>query len=340
MLRLLRNKRVTLLLRVGVSVGLLTWVLSRVDLSSVWHFVSSASPLLFCLAFLAFFLSWSTMSWQLSRTMRLHGSDFRVMTLLNISLRAFFYGFVLPGDVSAGAVKWYLLSKYGHGLRSLAAILYVRIVNLTVLMCVGLGAILVGWPFESKALIPLLVAALAATVCFIVLLHTGFMGAVAKRLLALPVLPRLHQGKVKQAEEEACHVLAVFTTFPLRDIVSLFLISILYKLTVVLSMWLLARAIRVDISYVTFLWVHSGLELIQMLPISFSGVGVRDVALVVMLRQVDVPSSAAVAVALGCLAIRVLQVCLGGLLVLRQSLISEQPPVGGQAPTGEESSKE
>lgn len=339
MFKLLRTKRVTLLLRVGVSVGLLTWVLSRVDLSSVWQFLSSASPVLFCLAFVAFFSSWSIMSWQLSRTMRLHGSHFRMMTLLNISLRAFFYGFVLPGDVSTGLVKWYLLSKHGHKLRALAAILYVRIVNLTVLMCVGLGAILAGWPFESKALVPVLVAALAATVLFIVLLHTGVMGAVVKRLLALPVLPRLRQGKVKRAEEEACNVLAVFTTFPLKDILSLFLISILYKLTVVLSMWLLARAIRVDISYVTFLWVHSGLELIQMPPISFSGVGVRDVALVVMLRQVDVSSSAAVAVALGCLAIRVLQVCLGGLLVLRQSLISEQPPVSEQAPAGEESPK-
>ena len=66
----------------------------------------------------------------------------------------------------------------------------------------------------------------------------------------------------------------------------------------VAAVWCLARAVDVDVSPMTLAWVFAAVSLLQALPISVAGVGVREVSFVALLGLYDIPASQALTLSL------------------------------------------
>jgi len=82
-------------------------------------------------------------------------------------------------------------------------------------------------------------------------------------------------------------------------------------------MFLLALSIGLNLSFLDLGWIRSFIVIITMLPISFSGIGVREASLIVLLQPYSVSSSDAVALSFLLLGKIILFGTIGALLEAR-----------------------
>ncbi|HEU5366812.1 MAG TPA: lysylphosphatidylglycerol synthase transmembrane domain-containing protein [Ktedonobacterales bacterium] len=83
------------------------------------------------------------------------------------------------------------------------------------------------------------------------------------------------------------------------------LLSACYEALLVLGMYQLALGLGIQVSYLNLLWIITLVSTSQALPITFAGIGVRDVALTFLLGGLGVPGAAAIALSFAVLAFNV-----------------------------------
>ncbi len=83
------------------------------------------------------------------------------------------------------------------------------------------------------------------------------------------------------------------------------LLSIAYQGLLVLAAYQLALGLGLHISYFNLAWVMTLVAIAQALPVTFAGIGVRDVALTYLLSGLGVPAPAALALSFTVLALNI-----------------------------------
>jgi hypothetical protein len=85
-------------------------------------------------------------------------------------------------------------------------------------------------------------------------------------------------------------------------------------------LYLLARGINIDVSFIDFIWVYAAVSLVRALPISVAGLGAREAVFVLLLGPLGVDSEAAVTLGLLALANQLALAVLGGGLELKAAI--------------------
>ena len=75
-------------------------------------------------------------------------------------------------------------------------------------------------------------------------------------------------------------------------------ISLLAHLIGTAGYWLLALSLGMELSLMAIGWIRAGMMLATLLPVSISGLGVREAASLVLLSYYNVPADAAIAYSL------------------------------------------
>jgi uncharacterized membrane protein YbhN (UPF0104 family) len=254
--------------------------------------------------------------WILTRAQKISLS---VRQLLVINLSTAFYGLFLPGYLSGGAIRWYKISRPDNkSVEALAAIGYNRLVELGSVVLLGL----VFWagdpmartnPFIALVFVGLLVALAAASL----LLFSTTASAYVLRLVGrLPLT-----GWADAAQCKLTDILVTSNSFgvlPYSDRGYVLGLSCARHLGGIISTFLLARSLALDLSVMNVGWVRSALQIVLMLPISLSGLGVREGSLILMLQPYGVPAPAAVALSLLILGHGLVGPVIGGILEARK----------------------
>ena len=143
-------------LSLAVTVALIAYLCLRISFREVLSAFAGLHPGWLVLAFANALLGRYFISYQTSYAMRVYGVRYSAWQMFSITLRTLFYGSFLPGEIGAAGVKWFLISKM-DGLRAetFAAMVYLRLNQLIILLGMGIVAIMIKWPFPSRALFPL-----------------------------------------------------------------------------------------------------------------------------------------------------------------------------------------
>jgi hypothetical protein len=88
----------------------------------------------------------------------------------------------------------------------------------------------------------------------------------------------------------------------------------------ILGFAFLAMSLHVELSLLTIGWVRVVIQGLMMLPISLSGIGIREGSMVILLQEYDVSASDAVALAFIMFAVNIVLNSLGGVLELANFL--------------------
>ena len=75
-------------------------------------------------------------------------------------------------------------------------------------------------------------------------------------------------------------------------------ISLLAHLIGTVGYWLLALSLDLELSLMAIGWIRAGMMLATLLPVSISGLGVREAASLVLLSYYGIPADAAIAYSL------------------------------------------
>lgn len=316
------SRSLLLAFKVVVTISLLAFVLSIVALPEIFAVLGSADLLLVGLAVGVIVLDQYLGAIQfklLTGTLEL---EFTVGGLFRINMIAAFYQLFLPGSLSGGVARWYMLGnperRYSH---AFSCVLFNRLVeNITLIVAGALCWWFSGSPPLGYRVGLLLLVLLLAFSSVYALMFTRLSlpaGALASGAALIGRLPETWVSRLSEIHAQ----LGRAREFPAHSHAYVFALSLARQAIGILGFFWLAQSIVLPIGALELGWVRSFVQLAAQVPISIAGLGVREGTLLALLPLYGVGPPAAVAFSFLLLARAMLLALGGGLLEARYRLI-------------------
>jgi glycosyltransferase 2 family protein len=303
------------LLRIFFTVVVLSLLITRIDFASTMSSLRAVQPGYLLAALILYFAYRFLWGYLMSFALIPLRLDFTILQLFKINLIAGFYAVVLPGTMLAGgAVSWYKLARpSGKPFEAGSLVVYFRLVHTLTLLAIGL----VGMWFDSH-LLPDLRLKAAILLVGVMLLLLPFvspafthlaegMGRTVSRRLIIP-------GRLRDKGLAIWGPLIALQALRGWTIVFVLGLSLVSNLLGILVWFVLARAVGIQLSIFVIGWIAALLFILQMIPVSVAGLGVREASLVLLLGRYGVPEVQALGFSLAIFASMVLVAMVGGLL--------------------------
>jgi glycosyltransferase 2 family protein len=241
-------------------------------------------------AVLVTFLGVVLSAWRWQRVLEVFDAHIALRTLTTIYLASLFIGTVLPTTIGGDVLRVSRVSSITGSRTAFGSVALERLTGFLVLPLIVLCgfAIRPSLLEERRSWLALLVAAITlALLGFVVLAvgHPRLAGRFAERENWTRFIGAVHQG-VDRLRREPAQVVRVMGT------------ALLYQLSVIAVFALVFRALDLDVPIAAVLAFVPAVLMIQVLPISISGLGVREGALALFLHPFGVSDAQALAAGL------------------------------------------
>ena len=285
-----------LALRLGVTGGLLALLLAKAPHPSELLPDGHVDTLLLLGgAVLATFVGVVLAAWRWQRVLHLFGLDLTVPTLTRHCLSGMFVGNVLPSTIGGDVVRVTRVgSETGSPSDAFGSVALERLTGFVALPFL----VAAGIAFEPSVLgarhvwVPILVAGATLALLALILIaagHPRLAGRFMHRENWTRYLGAVHRG-VDRLRRDPRQILPVLST------------AVAYQCSVVAVYALIFRALGIPVGYGALLVYAPAVLMLQVLPVSLAGLGVREGALVLLLHDTlmrnGLPDSRAVAAGL------------------------------------------
>lgn len=252
-------------------------------------------------------------AWVAYMTTRASGLRLRFVALVRINLVARFYTIALPRGASA-AVRWHHYRQGGCGHAAAALLVFENLVSVFTLFfgaafVLSLEAAHAG--ALAQGLLPVawlgVFGAMAALLPF---LHRA--SARRFRYLLQPLVQR--PGRLGAMVGRFLEAIDRYHSITARQVGWIFFASAVGYVFFVLSAWVLAISMSLGVGLLAIAWVRAVTLLVALVPVTVAGIGLRDGALIVLLRDYGVSPGTAFAYAIASFAIQLLLGLLGALI--------------------------
>lgn len=298
------KKYLVLALKVVLSAGLIWYIFRRIDFSSAWATLVSIPPGAVLAALAILLLQLVLSAFRMKELLRQLGRDCGLPALLDICWIGAFFSQTLISFVGGDAMRVWRMVRFK---------IPVAIATQSVLLdrLAGFGGIVV----VLLATIPFLVPLLESLEMKIGLLLIA--GGVLGFIFSVFVLRRLPE---RFARHRIIAAIAGFASRGLyiarsgRGAAHVLGLSVLVQFANVLILFILARGLSINLGFGVFVIFMPTVLFLSMLPISISGWGVREGAMVGALAVVGVPTHQSLALSI-CFGLSLVFVSLpGGLM--------------------------
>jgi len=234
--------------------------------------------------------------------------------------KAFLYGcfftLVLPGQVFGEAAKIVIFGKYTDRYdRSISTVVIDKITGVITLLITGLTGLLF-----AKAELPGALTAIMI-VCVIALLAILFslrIKGVHRMALMLASLPKKISPKLSKVSDSAGSLVETWREYLYKPI----LIAKSIAIGMVFNVALLSQFIivcwhyEIPVGVIDLCWIMAVVNVVQTLPISLAGIGVRDASLVSMFAYIGIPAESAMILAVVLLLVIIFRAIAGAVCIL------------------------
>lgn len=289
-----------------LSIAVLVYIARGLDLQRLRSHLVSVDPFLFVLALALIFFQTFVLNGRWELIMRALGVSLDWLAGWRILMISLWFNQVLPSSVGGDAVRMWLLRQRGvqwpEAVKGVAADRFTALIGLIVLMVAGLPLLL------SR------VSNQAAILAIGGLTLAGVAGTVV--LLTLDRLPRRLIAHPAIASFVRFGTLVRFLLLRSERRALLFGSALLIHLVTAAACYALARGVGAQLSVLDAVVLIPPVVLLTAVPISISGWGVREGAMVACLGLAGVPSEEALSVSLLLGAISVIIGLVGGAIWL------------------------
>lgn len=329
------RKLATNIARITISIGLIGYLLTSVDLRALTDSIGEANLWVLLATILLVWISWSVAAARWYMLLRASGWPISLLESWVITQSARFYGFLTPGQIGSEVVRWARLSAKdrGNAVDVGLSLIFDRLTGFVALVMFAMVAMLnypsaLITPVSRLAIGGLLVGMLAFMVVIV---------AQVERMLP----PRL----VYRWEELAASVTS--RSRPLKQIIDAIgvyrgkfvaillalALSIIYHVLNIFVNQLVATSLNLQLSFLQMTMLYAAATVLVMLPVSIAGIGVREMTYAQALIDMGFGGPAIVAMPLLVFGITaVATILLGGLLELldafRQLLSGKSESLG------------
>ena len=292
------RKWLKLLLRIGVSLAALTWVLKQVDLGEFREAVKCARWEFLGVVWVFNALLFWARSFRFQLILKKLNCAVSVNTLFGSSAVMALYGMVMPGMLSLAA-KWYVIKRAtGKGAHVVSGMLYNQVSIMVIMLAFGLLAMVITNPLEqleiSNTQVRWLSAGCIVLFVLIVILFAAMLShragrcidAIAERLFRpLPLA-------LRQKGQLVLRQLHVFRTVGVRFHVVIGSLTIITGAIGCGILYMLAAsAANISVPITVFIWLQAIVYILGRIPISVANCGVREFALTGLLSLYGIAKS-------------------------------------------------
>jgi len=303
--------RLSFALRVVVSLGLIAFMLSRLDLENMLRFLRRADAFLVFLTLVTVFVDrlFMVTRWiQLVEALDVRVARWRMVKIFFLST---FFGSFLPSGVGGEAVRAVSFSRLTErGVESVASVVMDRLLGLLSMLLTGLLSLSFFYRVYPHP----------ALLAFVVV---GSIGLVSG--LALALSRRLHAKTLATGKDnwwtKAARAMGRYRA-RLGTLGLVLLLSVGVQLLRVLQAYLLSEALGLGTPAIYFLCFIPPILIVTMLPISIGGWGTTNVAYVALFSQVGMDLDGAFVLSVLILALGIIGNLPGGLIYAAEGFSS------------------
>ncbi|MEM7194516.1 MAG: lysylphosphatidylglycerol synthase transmembrane domain-containing protein [Pseudomonadota bacterium] len=309
---MLSKSRLSLIVKMALSVGLISWLLSGADLPKIWHHIESSNLPLLIFAFVMFYIGYFISACRWKMLMKAQGIDASIGFLLQSFTVGIFFNNFLPSTIGGDASRMYDVWRLaGDKTKAVSIILTDRFFGMFSLLSFGFLA-LQFTPKVQQAIPGVQWYLGGVLTAMIVVLWMIFGGgdSVLKWFLSLRLGPF---GFMQRLMKKVSDALSAFRgrTDVLKKAI---LLSFLLQLNVILHFVLIVAAMNLNVPVVAVFVIIPIAVVILLLPVSINGVGVRETVYVFLFGIFAVSTEHAIAYAWVALAMLLAQGVVGGVV--------------------------
>lgn len=212
-------------------------------------------------------------------------------------LVATFYTMFVPGDLVGGGVTWYLLKRSRERSAAVIAIvlIYLRLVFLASAIPLAIFGLILEDRLHSASLLAALIVASVATVAMTVPLVFRSAARVSGDLIAALTdwFGETVPG-IQRALATARKCITICASASLHGTSVVFGLAVALHLLGATGLWLAADAAHANVPFHAFFWIWPLMIVVHMLPMSFGGLGVREITLIYVLNTLYATSAESV----------------------------------------------
>jgi uncharacterized protein (TIRG00374 family) len=306
------KKTVLFLGKLLISSGLLYLVYRKIPVHDVAQVLFSINLWYLAPIFILLFINTvlSALKWQLF--LRADGVHISLITLTATYLIGSFYNMFLPSNIGGDSYRIYDVAKKSkEGVRTLASVFADRFSGFLALVILGLlSSVVVASRFGEPLFLlgPLLILAL------LFLILAALYKQTPVRLFLR--VTRLNRFAALQRLVDKFFLSVTCYGADLRLLANVMIISFAFQLSVICIVYLLARSLHADVPFIYFSAFVPLIGLMEVLPVSINGIGLRDAGYVFFFGWAGMSDIQTRSLALLFLAMSVCYSLVGGLVYL------------------------
>ncbi|MFO7761132.1 MAG: lysylphosphatidylglycerol synthase transmembrane domain-containing protein [Desulfobia sp.] len=294
------GRRLKLWLKLAISLALVFYLCRLIDFQAMKGALTRVDISFWILSTILGVASIVIHAWKYSILVKNTEIEHSVSQMFRINLITRFYALFMPTALGTEAVRWCKVTggrKDGTGF--LAATLFERSIFVSLLLAAGLIPFLI-YPSPDDNLeqlifttAPILISALVLCLIFIsYFVFSSFQEMV--RSVSAKILPAKKWGEWLKIR---VHNFGLSQGSPYLYF-RIILLTIAWLMIYILRVYFLTRAVDVPLEIIDISWMASLVLLLQMLPISFSGIGVREGAYAYIFAIFGLPPESGILVGL------------------------------------------
>ncbi len=307
------RERALNLLRITLSVSLLGWILANTGLDRLANTLQAADAGLYAVAvgIALFCVTVRAVRWQV--LLRAVGVRLPLMEVARLYYIGAFFNTFLPTGFGGDVVRVLEIGPQANSNQATGTVVVDRLTGFIALFMLALLAL----PFAASAL-PLPVMVLVATAGLGVMGGSAllFEGRVLRALTR-----RLPRALSLAGDGWLGRTYAVITACGWRAIARAIGVSLVFNALMMLAAWLIARALAIPVAAATLIAFVPLATTALLLPISISGLGVREGIFITLFATVGVSDAQAVAFSLGYYVLDLVAGVMGGVVYLLSGVL-------------------
>jgi hypothetical protein len=313
------------MVKLGVGCGICGFLLYKYDFREVFRSARLIdASAMFWIWFWMLLGLWCH-SMMLQRALRPLGMPFATRDIYKINFQIRFYGLFLPGAANV-LVKWYKLARPGRQpAQALAIMVFTRFLHTFAMLALSLVGMCCDARFPWPNVRWFALIALAVTTGCVLLFVSESIGApLAKAFTDAAQRLPLSPG-IRARFEKILTLSAQLRQITLGQLAFLLALSIVGQLFQTFSHFVIAHSIGMDVTVWIQMWVRGVILLCAIVPISLSGLGIREASIVAVFVYYGIPQPMALAYSLTFFALTVAIGLIGGALELKDHLMPPRP---------------
>lgn len=315
------RKKLIGLSQILLSVLLLFWLFQRVSFQEVVETLANIHWGWYALAFAMFQLNVVLRAWRWYVLLRALNDKPHFGYLVYLYYVGFFANNFIPSGFGGDLVKVVSLrQRHGHGSEALSSVLMERVTGLVGSSLIALIALI--WNLYAHTLtldLPwllwalIIVTAVGIPPVFFIVRAADPIG------LLLRIYPKAVDLPFYNKFENLVNTIH---RYPMNALVSALLISLPFTLNLILLQVMIALALGVHLPFRIFALFVPVISIINLLPITFNGLGLREGIYTFLFVPVGLTAATAVSMSLAFYFLRFSAGLLGGLMVALRSILS------------------